>query len=185
MANEKHLLVTVTGDYTDSALSAEAWQVGLRFILNFGAVDPVGTLPNSWDVVADSINRTETHWTIAGNWKCTQLGGTFQADDWLNDQVAPAFAAWLGAMPGVSDQCRLDWVKLYPIGTNGRAVPAPPYASGTPCLLTYTGSYPVGSNSSDPLPLQISEVVSHRTLQTGRAGRGRGRRGRAPVGPDR
>lgn len=173
MANEKHLLLTCQGDYTDSALAAETWQVGIRLALNWGNVDEVGTLPNTWDPVAASINRTETDWTITGNWKAHQGFTDFNPDDYLNDQAAPAFATWLSAVSGMSSHTRIRALKVYPIGTNGRAVPAVPYATGTPCELTWTGNYPVGSNSGSHLPLQIAAVASHRTSQTGRRGRGR------------
>lgn len=173
MANEKHLLLTCQGDYNDSPNSAEGWQVGIRLCLSYGSVDDVGTLPSAWGPEADTINRTETNWTITGNWEVNQSADPWHPDDYLNDVAAPAFAAWLSGIPASWNKTRIRSLKISPIGTNGRAVPAPPYASGTPCLLTWTSSYPVGSNSSDPLPLQNSEVVSHRTLQTGRAGRGR------------
>lgn len=173
MANEKHLLLTVQGDYNDSALGTEGWQVGIRLALVFGTIDDVGTLPNNWDPQANTINRTETNWTITGNWNVDTGLQTFNPDDYLNDYAAPSFAAWLSGIPAGWNKTRIRTLKLSPIGTNGKAVPAPPYSSGTPCLLTYTGSYPVGSNSSDPLPPQISVVASHRTLQTGRGGRGR------------
>lgn len=174
MANEKHLLLTVQGDYTDSTLAAEGWQVGVRLALVFGTVDLVGTLPSNWDPAAVSINRTATNWTITGNWHVPgPVAGVFNPDDYLNDQAAPAFATWLAAISGMSSHTRIRSLKLAPIGTNGREVPAPPYAQGTPCLLTYTSNYPVGSNSGNHLPLQVSAVASHRTAQTGRPGRGR------------
>lgn len=174
MANEKHLLLTATGDYLDAGLSEEAWMVTLRLALVFaGSVDPVGTLPNSWEPVAQTVSRTETDWTINGNWKAVQGAITFSPDDYLNDQAAPALAAWVGAMPGLSSQARLRTLRLYPIGTNGRAVPAIPYAVGTPMQLDWTSSYPVGSSSAQQLPLQIAAVLSHRTGQIGRRGRGR------------
>ena len=173
MANERHLLLTFGGSYVDTDLATESWMCTLRLALVFGTVDPVGTLPNNWNVVAFPINRTETDWTITGNWKITSGPDTFQADDFLNDQIAPQLAAWMGAMPGLSNQCRLDWAKMYPIGTDGRAIPAPPYATGTPVALDWTSSNPVGSSSAQQLPLQIAAVLSHRTAQIGRPGRGR------------
>jgi predicted nucleic acid-binding Zn ribbon protein len=173
MANEKHLLLTAQGDYTDPNLIEESWQVGIRLALVFGNVDSVGVLPNNWDPAAVTINRTETHWGIVGNWIAPGPSGTFHPDDYLNDHAAPAFATWLNAFPALSDACRLRSLKLSPIGTDGRAVPAPPYTQGSPCTLTWTSSYPLGSNSSIQLPLQNSLVMSHRTPQIGRRGRGR------------
>ena len=173
MANEKHLLVTFGGDYTDTQNATEVWQNGIRFALANSSIDDIGTLQNNWDVVPINVNRTETNWTITGNWRASFGGGLFfNPDDWLNDQIAPAIDTWLG-ISGVADRVRLRWAKVFPIGTNGKAIPAPPYSSGTPMLLTWTGSYPTGDDGANLLPLQNSVVVSHRTPQIGRRGRGR------------
>lgn len=173
MANEKHILLTFGGDYVDSPNSAEVWQNSLRFALVFGTVDPVGTLPSNWDPVAVDVNRTETDWTITGNWTTQGPGGSnFNPDDWLNDQVAPALDTWLGTS-GISDGIRATWAKVFPIGTNGQAIPAPPYSTGSPILLSWTSAYPTGDDGANLLPLQNSVVCSHRTSQTGRSGRGR------------
>ena len=173
MANEKHLLLTFGGDYTDTENSAEVWQNGIRFVLSNDAIPDIGTLPNNWSPVATSINRTETHWTITGNWSADFGGGLhFNADDWLNDQCAPALDTWLG-VSGIANKIRLRWAKVFPIGSNGKAVPAPPYSQGTPILLTWTSAYPTGDDGANLLPLQNSVVVSHRTPQIGRRGRGR------------
>jgi len=173
VADEKHLLLTFGGDYVNSANAGEVWQNGLRCTLIFGSTDPVGTLPSNWAPVAAGINRTETHWTITGNWTVTGPGGGgFAPDDWLNDQVAPALDTWLG-QSGISDEIRLTWAKVFPIGDDGNALPAPPYSQGSPVLLSWTSAYPTGDDGANLLPLQNSIVVSHRTAQTGRRGRGR------------
>jgi hypothetical protein len=173
MANEKHLLLTAQGDWDDSELSAEGWQVGIRLALVMGTVDDIGTLPNNWDPLATTISRTETDWTITGNWVASSGTPTFHPDDYLNDIAAPAFDTWMSALPGLWEKCRLRSLKISPIGTNGRLIPAPPYSTGTPCLLEWTGAYPTGGNGSNPLPLQAAVVASHRTNQIGRPGRGR------------
>lgn len=173
MANERHLLLTFGGDYTDSQNSAEVWQNSMRLALVFGNVDNVGTLPNNWNVVASSISRTETHWTITGNWTVDgPLTSGFAPDDYLNDQVAPALDTWVG-QSGVADRLRLRWAKLFPIGSTGKSIPAPPYSQGTPCLLEWSSAYPLGDDGGSLLPLQAAGVVSHRSEQTGRRGRGR------------
>lgn len=174
MSNEKHLLLSIIGDWNDSALAAESWQVGIRLALVFnGDVDPVATLPNNWSPVATSINRTETDWTITGNWKVTFGSANFNPDDYLNDQVAPAVTTW-AARTATSSKCRVRALKVSPIvAPHGTLEPAPPYAKGSPCLLEWTGAYPVGGNVAELLPLQNAAVASHRTPQTGRAGRGR------------
>lgn len=40
-------------------------------------------------------------------------------------------------------------------------------------LLTWTGNYPTGDDGANLMPLQNAVVVSHRTSQIGRRGRGR------------
>lgn len=173
MANEKHLLLTWGGDYTDTENSAEVWQNSLRCTLVFGTADPVGDLPTNWAPVPADINRTESTWKITGNWTVDgPLSAGFAPDDWLNDQVAPALDTWL-ATSGISDKIRLRWVKAFCIGDNGKALPPVIYSSGTPILLEWQSSYPTGDDGANLLPLQNSIVVSHRTAQTGRRGRGR------------
>lgn len=174
MAGEKHLYVVAQGDYTDSSLASEVWQVGLRFFASAtGTPDEVGTFVSSWDVVPMTHARTETDWRIDGNWSVE--GGINDLDpaDWLNDQLAPAFDTWMG-QASISSVCRLRALKVYPIGApTGLVIPAPPYATGTPVTLTWTGNYPVGGGSATTMPLQASVVCSHRTGQIGRRGRGR------------
>lgn len=173
MANEKHLLLTFGGDYTDTENSAEIWQNSVRLALVFGTVDPVGTLPSNWSPVPADINRTETHWDITGNWSVDgPTLNTFSPDDYMNDYVAPSLDTWLG-VSGISDKIRLRWAKLFAIGDNGRALPPVIYSQGTPCLLEWTSAYPTGDDGANLLPLQNSIVVSHRSNQTGRKGRGR------------
>lgn len=174
MANELHLLATFRGDYTDADLSAETWQVGVRFRASNTGGDSVGTLPNDFAPAAATINRDETNWTITGNW---HLAGpalaTISADDWLNDQLAPA-AATMIASSRFSNLVRLRRIDVYPIGTNGKAVPAPPYSAGTPVSLVWkTSVEPKGTGTGSIMPLQISCVASWRTQQVGRRGRGR------------
>ena len=177
MAGEKHLLMTVQGGYTDSDLINEKWQTTLRLALFAGpsgdSAPDIGTLPNNWEPVAASVSRVETSWTITSNWSIDLgSGASFAPDDYLNDQVAPALSSWF-ANTTHSNQCRVEQVRLYPIGSDGKAVPAVPYLIGSPCTLTYTGSYPTGSGASGIMPLQIALVASHRTPQIGRRGRGR------------
>lgn len=174
MANETHLLLNLRGDYVDTDLSAETWQCGIRWRGSNTGADTIGTLPDDFAPAAATINRDETNWTITGNW-LYQGPAAFHisVDDWLNDQVAPAAATMIGNAR-FSNQVRLLRLDVYPIGTNGRAVPAPPYASGTPVSLVWkSGSEPKGSGSASVLPLQISCVNSFRTAQIGRVGRGR------------
>jgi len=176
MANEKHLLIVASGGYTatPTSFTNETWQTGLRAALVFGAIDDVGTLPNNWDIVPKNVNRTETNWTIQGNWKIDGPGlETWEVDDWLNDQLGTLYDSWLGATSCFSTRVQLRQLKVYPIGPGGTVVPAPPYAQGSPMVLTYTGTLPTGGDSGAMVPPQLSVVASHRTAQVGRRGRGR------------
>lgn len=177
MAMHKHLLLTWGGSYSDSDDAPEIWANTLRLVVDSVPPDPIGNLPTICEVVPDTISRTETNWTITGNWMLDfGLGTLFHGDDYLNDQVAPALDTWM-TQNGISNQAKLDWIKLFPIGSDtdpkGKAIPAPPYAQGSPILLQWTGTRPTGASSGNLLPLQNALVVSHRTSQLGRRGRGR------------
>ncbi|AXH78404.1 MAG: hypothetical protein [Circular genetic element sp.] len=174
MAGEVHLLTTFQGSYAAARLAEETWQFGIRWRLSTQDADPVGTLPTDWAPVAATINRTETDWKITGNWRMEGPGPTsFSADDWLNDQVAPAVSALLKTAY-FSSSALLDRINVYPIGNTGRAIPAPPYASGSPVTLTWnTAARPKGTGNTNNVPLQVTAVASFRTQQVGRRGRGR------------
>jgi len=175
VANEKHLLLTFSGDYDYSDLQTESWQTGIRLklALNEPFGDDVGTLPNNWEPSPTTINRTETHWTIQGNWEINLAPSHFSPDDYLNDIVAPAWTAFLGGTP-CSSHLKTRQIKLSPIvAPLGHLSPAPPYLSGTPCVLDYTSAYPEGGSGSNLIPLQNSFAVSLRSPQPGRRGRGR------------
>lgn len=175
MAGEKHILLNIRGDWTDSELAGETWQVGLRCALVAGAdVDPVGDFPSTWALADDSINRTETDWTITSNWHAYQGSDDWNPDDWLNDQVAPAVIAWIAALSATSNKCRVRALACYAIGApSGKALPAPSQTVGAPALLTWTGSYPVGGSGGELLPIENAVVASHRTQLLGGKGRGR------------
>lgn len=176
MAGEMHLLVTAVGGYSSTAaqFTEETWQTGIRLNAVYGgSVDDVGTIPDYWSVKAAMINRNETNWTIVGNWQWYNgLDNSIDVGSYLNDQLGPAFAAWMGASNCFSSRCQLRELRLYPIGSNGKAVPAPPFAQGSPIVLKW--KTPVtGGNSGAAVPPQLSVAVSHLTQQVGRRGRGR------------
>lgn len=178
MANEKHLYLTATGDYASSAapFANESWQTGIRLALTFAAEEPptVGTLQNTWSPSASIINLDETNWTISGNW--TVIGPGFaelNPGAFLNAVAGPAWKTWMQTTDCFSNAVRLRELRLYPIGPDGRAVAAPPFAAGSPAVLTYKSTYPTGVVSTALLPPQLTVAASLRTPQVGRRGRGR------------
>lgn len=165
MTQASHAYLVVSGSY--NSVPEEHWQYGIRFYINDdGASSPAnsGTLPLN-DVGLTDVHRTETDWTIASNWSLTSGANTFNPDDWLNDQVAPALAAHFGAH--VWGDVKVDTLKASPIGTDGHVV------GGQTALLTWTGTKPSGDGSTNPLPLENSLVVSWATPRIGPKGRGR------------
>ena len=175
MANEKHLYLTIQGGYKNAPMSAEVWQTGLRLALVFGNVDNIGTLPNNWDVEANPHTDSDTGWTGSTNWT---VGGPLLADfdplDYLSQEVLPAVVTWFGQST-IQAEAYVQNLRLYPIGTDGHAIPAPPFAVGTPAILTTTSNTVIdGTGSGQMLPPQNSIVLSYRTQQVGRRGRGRG-----------
>lgn len=177
MAGEAHLYLVASGGYGSSAtaLANEIWQTGVRlYSAPATPPDPIGTFPpTTFDVVPASIQRTETNWTISGNWTLEGGVNDFDPGDYLNDQAGPAFDKWLKTAGAFSQTAELRELRLYPIGApDGRVIPAPPYAAGSPCLLTWIGTKPTGA-SGTMLPPSDSIVASLRTQQVGRRGRGR------------
>ena len=174
MAGPVHLLTTFQGGYVGARLVQETWQFGVRWRLSDAPADPVGSLPTDWQPVATTVNRTETNWDITGNWKMAgPLLNEFDIDDWLNDQVAPAITTLINSAY-FSSTVELLRVNVYPIGSDGKAIPAPPYAGGSPVTLTWhANATPNGTGNSNNVPLQVSSVASFRTQQVGRRGRGR------------
>lgn len=176
MAGEKHLYLVVAGSYASgqTPLQGEMWQFGVRLLFKPGTgPDPIGPLTDSWDVVAATIQRTETNWTISSNW--TTEGGVSDLDpgDYLNDQAAPAVAEFIDNS-FIAGPVQVDRLMLYPIGApDGKVIPAPPYLQGSPATLAWTSANPVGTGTGAFLPPNNSVVVSTRTAQVGRRGRGR------------
>jgi hypothetical protein len=173
MSNEKHLYLTFYGRYSEATLDTETWQTGIRLALVFGTVDDVGTLPNNWEPVATSHDEADDNWTLSGNWSVDgPLAQTFDPASYMVDYGIPTAKAWINQNT-IHENAYLTGLKLFPIGTDGRAVPAVPYAQGSPIEVVMTDATDHGGGSGTAMPLQLSAVVSNRTLQTGRAGRGR------------
>lgn len=176
MATKKHVLLRFGGSYGQTYEAPEIWECGLRFAAVFGSVDPIGTLPENLEADAATINRTESDWTITGNFKVHEVGGlgtNFNLDDWLNDQVAPSLVSWMAAMQ-LSSSTQLAWAEAALCESpNGKYLAPAPLAVGTPVRLDFTGTLPTGGASGNQMPSQVSLCVSHDGYQNGPRGRGR------------
>lgn len=177
MAGRLHLYLVASGGYapTATALQNEIWQTGVRLAFRLDADPPlIGTLPaNEWNVVSDSIDRDETAWRITSNWRGEGGVADFDPGDYLNDQAGPAFAAWIFAANSFASNVQLRELRLYPIrDPDGKVEPAPPYAQGTPAVLTWKTPQ-TGVAGGVMLPPNNTVVASLRTNQIGRRGRGR------------
>lgn len=173
-----HLYVVTSGSWkaTEGAIANETWQFGVRYVPNSGAVLPIGTLPADSSVypTASTINRNETNWTIQGNWILEMGVNDLDPGDWLNDQLAPAVVALIGATGLFSSGMYARQIKVYPIDESGRVAPAVPFSTGTPCTLEFkTDTYADGQVNGAMLPPQVAVVASLRTPQVGPSGRGR------------
>lgn len=173
-----HLYVTLNGRYkaAQAKLVGETFQTGFRVYTSTAvSPDPIGTLPSDGDVhpVSSIISRDETDWTIEGNWILEEGVGDLDPGDWLNDQLAPAAVTFFGG--GLfSSLAYLEQIRVYPIDSTGHVAPAPPFATGTPCVLRFKAETTCdGGGSAALLPPQISVVASLRTAQVGRSSRGR------------
>lgn len=174
MADEKHLYLTIQGTYKNAPLNQEVWQIGLRLALVFGTIDQIGTLPSNWNPISDPHTDVTADYSGSTNWIAEgSPADNFDPLDFLTQQVLPAVVTW-GQQAPLSSQAYVETLRLYPIGPDGRAVPAPPYAVGTPAIVSIlSNTYADGGGSGGLLPLQNSIVVSTRTQQVGRRGRGR------------
>jgi hypothetical protein len=164
VADLSHIYLVVHGSY--NSLAEEHWQYGIRFLLSDSGSAPAtsGTLPLvNVDLVDES--RTETDWTIRNRWKATSGLATFQPDDWLNDQVAPALVSHFGAH--LWGDVKVDGLKASPIGTDGKVVEL------ATCVLDWTTAKPSGDGSTNPLPTENTTAISLRTPRIGPRGRGR------------
>ena len=167
MAGEKHMRLTIHGDYTPGSVDApEVWAINLRQALVFGSVSDVDNFPSNWSVDPNFETHTETDWTTSKTWIATgPLGATFDPESYLTDQVGPALQNWMGAA-GFSNHVRCTGASIYPCGTDGKAI------GHNVAHLDFT-TIPVGTSSGKMLPTENSAVVSWVTHVLGARGRGR------------
>lgn len=168
-----HAYIVAQGSYSDPDLTGETWQTGVRALLTTaGEREPVGNLPTDLSPVASVISDSGIGWTAQSNFYIEAGVTDFDPVSYLVDYAMPAWTTWLDQTT-FSSLVQLNSILLYPIGSTGLVVPAPPYAVGSPARLDFSGSLPVGGGTGQVMPLQVSIVASHRTPQTGRRGRGR------------
>ena len=144
----------------------EQWQTGLHLAFEYNLATPANVdVCGHTALDFTTVSRTESDWDIVGNWKAHDGIATFNPDDYLNDTVGPAWAAYLPDW-GVS-HVQLDRLILYPIGADGHVV------EEWKMTLSWTSAFPTGGTSSDLLPTSISPLLSFRTERPGKRGRGR------------
>lgn len=168
MADEKHLRLQVAGGYSGTGSpAAEVWSFNLRLILNFGAVDDVGTFPSNWSVEPDFNTTTGATYVTQKTWTANgPLTADFDPESYLIDQVEPAVADYIGGWK-FATRAEVRRISLYPCGSpDGTAL------GGNFADLTYTSSNPHGTGSN-MLPLENSVVVSWATNRLGPRGKGR------------
>lgn len=170
-----HLQLTLGGGYksTDPGDQPEVWQTGLRLYIGHDLPPAVGTLEAMYNVVEDEQSVDATDFTIVSNWRLEGGIADFDPVSYLTDQATAYAAAWFNN-EALSAYAQGFWMKLAPVGVDGRQIAPPGFSQGSPALLTWKdASRPNGNGSSNTLPLQCSVVCSHRTAQTGKKGKGR------------
>lgn len=168
----QHLYLVVNGGYSASGLLEEGWQVGIRLRVSNDEGGDYGDLPTDVTYVDTEYSRDETDWTIVGNFSVglPALSG-FSPDDFLNDQVAPALEAWIGAANMFPNTTAVLGATLYGM-TNGDV--AEVGTGPAKAVMRFkTAAVPKGASSSTSLPPQCSVVASLMTAVAGRKGKGR------------
>lgn len=166
MTTATHAYVVFSGT-NDQAL-AEHWQFGIRYKLENNLSTPAtfGSLP-TFDIDAEAVHRDETDWTIDSSWNAGVGGaGPIAIDDWLNDQLLPAVAAFFTAGQ-FNEHSYVNSVKVSPITSTGHV------GEGRTAIGTFKSPPPQGTNSSGLLPLENTVVASWSTPVIGPKGRGR------------
>lgn len=167
MTGEKHMRLTIYGDYTAASDHPEIWAVNIRQALVFGSVDPIGTFPSNWDVVETPASHTETYWTTRTSWHAVDLlTSTFDPELYLTTNVGPALQAWIGGAGKFRTSVRCLGAKLYPCDTTGKSI------DGNVAELVFTTAN-TGSETGNMLPPEVSCCYSWETARHGPRGRGR------------
>lgn len=170
MGNINHLYLVAKGGYESTDLTEEQWQCGVRLMPFLSDPGDIGAPPMAFDCAAASLTGSRTNWTSTANFLCE--GGVNDVDP--ADYVAQAGHAWQDLFEDtnayISDDVTLTSVTLYAMGSDGKVINTdvgPAKAVAVP-----TASVD-GANAGALLPIQNSVVLSLRTPNTTRRGRGR------------
>lgn len=167
MADEKHLYCVLRGDYVSGALVTERWQIGVRLWADWSVPDDFGNLPSTGDYIAADHSAVVAGNTVTSTWDWSQgpTGGYFAPWTYLTDR-ATAFSTFI-TTANLSSQVRLREIRLYPnLAPLGNAF------EGRSASLVF-GTPPSGAATGNPMPTEVANVMSLRTPQVGRRGRGR------------
>jgi hypothetical protein len=166
MADTKHLYLVTRGTYTEPRLAKEVWQFGVRLWVDQAVPADEGELPTIGDFHEDSIADSGGGRSYVSNWGWSTIAGeVINQVSYMDDQVTP-YLNGLFSAPLFSQKVILGEVKVYPIGSNGKAFEG---RSGT---LTFTDIVH-GGRGTDMVPTEVSVAVSFNTHRPGRKGRGR------------
>jgi len=170
MGDINHLYLVAKGGYENADLTEESWQCGIRLMPFLSDTGDIGAPPMAFDAVSDTLSGSATNWTSTSNFLCE--GGVNDIDP--ADYVAGAGAAWQGFFEDtnayICDDVTLTSVTLYAMGSDGKVINTD---VGPAKAVAVPTSGVDGVNAGGLLPIQNSVVLSLRTPNTTRRGRGR------------
>ena len=165
-----HARVVITGTYLGVTIDDEEFQMGINFAVGPNVAPEVGPPSHFYDAAQAVLEDTSTDYNIRNDF--TFEGGVSDLNpvEWLRDQIMPAIKVWWESAAVMSNIAILKDVKLYTVGDNGRVLQTPygpAKATATPKIVIK------GVASGGVMPLQMATVVSWRTANTTRKGKGR------------
>jgi len=170
MGNVNHLYCVLRGAYDDAELLNESCQIGIRLMPGVTAVENIGAPPMEFDTSTDTLTGDTTNWSSTSNFLLEGGITDINPAEYLTD-VGEAAKTWFEAVNTyISDDVNLAEIVLYPMDSTGHVIKldvGPAKAVATPKALVD------GSNTGTTLPLQCAQVISLRTENVTRRGRGR------------
>jgi len=170
MGNVNHLYLVAKGAYEDTELLNEGWQFGIRLMPGVTAIENIGAPGMEFDTSTDTLTGDTTNWTSSANYLLEGGITDINPAEYLTD-AGEAFKTWFEATnSNLSGNIVLSSLTLYPMDSTGHVVNqdvGPAKAVATPKAAID------GANTGGMLPLQIANVISLRTDNTTRRGRGR------------